>query len=254
MMMNETSGKHWGLYPTPEIWFSSVSHPCAVHIWHSYKKHYQVFANTLWPSSGTLTYPSCFCSVKSNHEKKKKDPKLRLVLTPAPSSCHISTCCLMEACDIVLIFYSSLFNQGPNSPKFHGNPPHFVFTLHPTAQLLHQVIDTGVASSTPSCIMITLFFFVFLPFIYVTDRYLSIYFYTCLSPPANQKAASGAGRLSGEGGDPDVSAGCQREFVYIRGRWLNSRLICMLTCCQGAFMESVAYRSSGRKINLWDTH
>lgn len=39
------------------------------------------------------------CSIKSNHEYTKA----LACDNPSPSS-HISTCCLMEACDIVLIF------------------------------------------------------------------------------------------------------------------------------------------------------
>lgn len=165
----------------------------------------------------------------------------------------------MEACDIVLILTLLFSIKGqtvqnstviPHTLCSHFTPVSFYTVI---TMLLHsvyiKVIDTGVASSTPPCITI-LFSWCF--FLWSSNyTFASVLFF---HQPANQKAASGAGRLSGEGGDPDVSAGCQCEFVYFKRRCLNSRLICMITCCQRAFMESVAYRSSGRNINLWDTH
>lgn len=48
-------------------------------------------------------------------------------------------------------FHSSLFNQGPNSPKHHGNPPHCVSTPHPSVSLLQ---------AQRLCITIALIFFV----------------------------------------------------------------------------------------------
>lgn len=113
--------------------------------------------------------------------------------------------------------YSSLFNQGPNSPKFHGNPPHLVSTLVllcTVLPLLHisyiKVISTGVVQG------LSVFMFT-----------RSINYVFSLPQTANQKASSGARRLSGEGGDPDVSAIYQCEFVYFvrtAGSHLHNKL------------------------------
>lgn len=96
-------------------------------------------------------------------------------------------------------FYFSLFNQGPNCAKHHGNhlstpspppsPPPQERREDKHWLLLHSVC--GPVNSPPSL-------------------------FTSVSS-ANQKAASGAGRLSGEGGDADVSAGCQRESMSVTG-------------------------------------
>lgn len=125
-------------------------------------------------------------------------------------------------------FYSSLFNQGPNSPKFHGNPPHFcvhispqcLFTqyYHVTAQFFTSKLSTWeLQVQHLFALQSVLVFFMFFYFIYFRNvNYTCVYLCTFLSPlqTANQKAAPRAGRLSGEGGDPDVSAGCKCEFVY----------------------------------------
>ncbi len=166
-------------------------------------------------------------------------------------SSHISTCCLTEACNIVLIFTLLFSIKGqtvlnstviPHTLCSHFTPVSFYTVLPCNCTVFTSVINTEVqrlfalqSALFSLCLSGAL-----------TIR-LPLYF---LPQPANQKAASGAGRLSGEGGDPDVSAGCQREFVYFKRRRQNSRLICMITCCQRAFMGSVAYRSSGRNINL----
>lgn len=187
---------------------------------------------------------------------KKTTTKLWLVITPVSLQPH-QYMLFDGGMRHSVNSYSSLFNQGPNSPKFHGNPPHFVFTLHPsvflhryyhvTAQRLHQSYSHGSCKFNAS-LHNNLIFLMFFFFLWSGNyTFTSVLFF---HQPANQKAASGAGRLSGEGGDPDVSADCQCEFVYFKRRCLNSCLICMITCCQRAFMESVAYRSSGRNINL----
>lgn len=138
------------------------------HIWHFYKKHYQVLANTFWPSSGILTYISCFAPWSLTMKKK---PKLWLVITPVSLQPH-QYMLFDGGMRHSVNSYSSLFNQGPNSPKFHGNPPHFVFTLHPsvflhsyyhvTAQRLHQSYWHGSCKFNPSLhynLIFLMFFF-----------------------------------------------------------------------------------------------
>lgn len=205
------------------------------------------------PSSRTLTSISCFAPCILTMRSYD-------LYNPSPSS-HISPWCLTEACDIVLIFTLLFSIKGqtvqnstviPHTLCSHLTPVSFYFlqtVYHVTAQLLNQ------AFWRRSCDNASLHYIHLI--LYVTELRPRAYLCT-FSPPiqtANQKAASRAGRLSGEGGNPDVSAGRQCKFVYPpKKRCLNSRLICMTTCCQAAFVESVAYPSSARNINLWDIH
>lgn len=141
-------------------------------------------------------------------------------------------------------FDSFLFNQGPNGPKFHGNPQHFMFALH-SSVFLH---------SLPYNCTVSFFFFnsklsawefnisVFL-FSGALTKHLHV-LCSFLPQPANQKAASGAGRLPGEGGDPDVSAVCQREFVHFKKTPSQQPTHLHNNLLSESFY---AYRSSGRK-------
>lgn len=187
---------------------------------------------------------------KSNHEKTSAVACDNLSL-----SSHISTFCLMEACNIVLIFTLLFSIKGqtvqnstviPRTLCLHFTPVSFY-----TALPCNCIVFTSKLSTRKLQVQ-RLFA---LKSVFICFRSVNYMFTAVLSPPtANQKAAPGAGRLSGEGGDPDVSAVCQCEFVYFKRRRQNSRLICMTTCCRRAFMGSVVYRSSGRNINLWDAH
>lgn len=109
------------------------------------------------------------CSMKSNHEKKPK--AFWLVITPVSLQPH-QYMLFDGGMGHSVNSYSSLFNQGPNSPKFHGNPSHFVFTLHPsvflhsyyhvTAQRLHPSYWHGSCKFNPSLhynLVFLMFFF-----------------------------------------------------------------------------------------------
>lgn len=135
----------------------------------------------------------------------------------------------------------------PHTLCSHLTPVSF-FTqhYHVTAQFLHQSYQHGSCKFNASLHYNQCDFLCF-------SRVLTIRLYFLPPRTANQKAASGAGRLSGEGGDPDVSAVCQCEFVYFKRHRQNSRLICMITCCQRAFMGSLSklwkeYKSSRRPL------
>lgn len=103
---------------------------------------------------------------------KKTTTKLWLVITPVSLQPH-QYMLFDGGMRHSVNSYSSLFNQGPNSPKFHGNPPHFVFTLHPsvflhryynvTAQRLHQSYSHGSCKFNASlhnnllqCVVVTI--------------------------------------------------------------------------------------------------
>lgn len=154
----------------------------------------------------------------------------------------------MEACNIVLIFVTLLFSiKGQTVQNSTVIPPTLcVHTFLPQC-LIHTCNCTVFTSKVINTGVLIVF--------YVLQEALTLPLLLSSPETANQKAAPGAGRLSGEGGDPDVSAVCQCEFVYLKKTpSKNSRLICMITCCQRAFTGSVAYRSSGRNTNLWDAH
>lgn len=75
-------------------------------------------------------------------------------------------------------FYFSLFNQGPNSPKFHGNPPHYMFTLHSmsfysvlpcvTAHFIHQSYHQGSCKFNASALQ-SLIFVIYINHTFVPD-------------------------------------------------------------------------------------
>lgn len=160
---------------------------------------------------------------------------------PSPSS-HISPWCLTEACDIVLIF-TLLFSIKGQTVQNSTVIPHtlcshltqsssyFLQTVyHVTAQLLTRGFWRR------SCDNASLHYIYLI--LYVTES-CGHALTSALFPPrpktANQKAASRAGRLSGEGGNPDVAAGRQCKFVDSKKRCLNRRLICMTTPLSGSF-------------------
>lgn len=115
---------------------------------------------------------------------KKTTTKLWLVITPVSLQPH-QYMLFDGGMRHSVNSYSSLFNQGPNSPKFHGNPPHFVFTLHPsvflhryyhvTAQRLHQSYSHGSCKFNAS-LYNNLIFLMFFFFYGVVTIHLLLYF------------------------------------------------------------------------------
>lgn len=137
---------------------------CVVHFGKLTHLAQQVFANAIWPRSEILTHISCFAA----QSLTMRQPELVLVIT---SVSPVSTCCLMEACNIVLIFTLLFSIKGqtvlnstviPHTLCSHFTPVSFYTALPCNCTVFHiKVFNTGVASSTPLCITISLIFLIF---------------------------------------------------------------------------------------------